>query len=121
MVCALLFWVMGLNGCAVGGGRPRGSLESPDPSQRVAAIVHAAQRNDESAVPLLVDRLEDEDEAVRFCAILALDKLTGTRLGFEYGAPAAERRASVERWRWYLNESWQGGGATASGNGDGPG
>ena len=61
--------------------------------------MQAGERSDRSAVPALVDRLEDEDEAVRFYAILALERLTGTRLGYDYGAPEMERRAGVDRWR----------------------
>lgn len=53
-------------------------------------------------MPLLVDRLEDEDEAVRFFAIIALDKITGERLGYDYAQPAAERAKAVERWREYV-------------------
>lgn len=74
-------------------------LESPSPALRVQGIVQAGERSDRSAVPALVDRLEDEDEAVRFYAILALERLTGTRRGYDYGAPEAERRAAVDRWR----------------------
>ena len=103
-------WVAGLGGCGASAFRSEVSLESPDPSARAAAIVRAADRHDQSAVPLLVDRLEDEDEAVRFYAILALDRLTGTRLGYEYGGPEMERRASVERWRRFLVASRQGAG-----------
>lgn len=90
------------------------SLESPDPSVRVLAIVRAGDRRDYSAVPSLVDRLEDEDEAVRFYAILALEKLTDTRLGYDYGGSALERRAGVERWRRFLVESWKDAGALES-------
>ncbi|MFH0981326.1 MAG: HEAT repeat domain-containing protein [Planctomycetota bacterium] len=89
------------------------ALESTDPALRVWAIVQAAERGDESAVPLLVDRLEDEDEGVRFYAILALDRLTGTRLGYRYGASEGERCTSVDRWRRFLAESRRGGPASA--------
>ena len=99
---AAVCWSAGLGGCGASAFRSEVSLESPDPSVRAAAIVHATDRRDQSAVPLLVDRLEDEDRAVRFYAILALDRLTGTRLGYEYGGSEVERRTSVERWRQFL-------------------
>lgn len=74
-------------------------MHSPDPADRIAAIKQAVDRKDSRALPALVERLEDEDEAVRFYAILALEKMTGTRLGYEYWADSAERAAAVNRWR----------------------
>ncbi len=53
-------------------------------------------------LPQLVDRLEDEDSAVRFAAIIALDKLTGKRLGYKYGGSLETRSAAVARWRRYV-------------------
>ncbi|GMV98585.1 MAG: HEAT repeat domain-containing protein [Phycisphaerae bacterium] len=93
---------------SVGCGPPRtpypAALLSERPEERVAAIKHAARVGDQSAVPLLVDRLEDDDEAVRFYAILALEKLTGTRRGYDYGGPETQRWRAVEQWRRYLRE-----------------
>ncbi len=109
---AAVCWITGSSGCGPRVPREKVSLESPDSAVRVLAIVRTANDRDQSAVPQLVDRLEDEDRAVRFYAILALDALTGTRLGYKYGGPEVERRASVERWRRYLVESWDGGGAS---------
>lgn len=71
----------------------------------MSAIIDAGDQQDRAAVPILVDRLEDEDPAVRFYAILALERLTGTRLGFRFEAPVHERRSAVERWRRYLLDS----------------
>lgn len=62
----------------------------------------ATERGDPQAIPVLVDRLEDEDPAVRFFAVLALERLTGTRMGFQAGAAAEERRLAVARWRRYV-------------------
>ena len=89
-------------------------LESPDPGQRIAAIVDLTNRASGSSLPSvgrprpadliarLVDRLEDEDEGVRFYAVLGLEKLTGTRLGYGYGDPIRQRRAAVGRWRAFV-------------------
>lgn len=96
-------------------GRPAASvrrLESADPSKRMLAIVELAELNGQtphrdepgasgSIIPLLVDRLEDEDEGVRFFAIVALQKLTGTRLGYRYRDSVHLRRYAVQRWRRY--------------------
>ena len=101
---------LGVVGCA---GARQGAvrqLESPDPSERILAIIELAERSDDrisgggpagrgSVVPLLVDRLEDEDEGVRFFAIVALEKLTGTRMGYRYSDPDHLRRDAVQRWR----------------------
>ncbi len=79
------------------------SINAPDPGLRIMAVREAGERGDGSAVPLLVDRLEDEDEGVRFYAILALEKITGTRMGYDYRKPAQERALAVNRWRSFLD------------------
>jgi hypothetical protein len=98
-------WLLLAAGC----GPPRtpypAALNSERPDERVWAIRHAAQTRDFSVLSLLVDRLEDEDEVVRLFAILALEKLTGTRLGYEYQAPEAQRWRAVESWRRHLARS----------------
>jgi len=94
---------------AAGCGPPKtpypAALNSERPDERVLAIRHAAETHDTSVVPLLVDRLEDEDEAVRFFAILALERLTGTRLGYDYRAPEEQRWRAVQNWRRHLARS----------------
>ena len=79
-----------------------GGIQSPDVSVRCRAIKLAGERRDRNALPALVERLEDEDEAVRFYTILALEKITGTRLGYDYAQSAAERGRAVKRWQNYL-------------------
>ena len=80
------------------------ALDSPDPAARVRAIRAAADRRDRTAVPLLVDRLEDEDEAVRFYAIAASRRITSKDHGYCYYHPAAARARAVERWRRALDD-----------------
>jgi len=77
-------------------------IQSPEVAGRIAGIRQAVVSGDVSALPLLVDRLEDHDPAVRFAAIIALEKLTGRRMGFSYGHCDEERAAAVQRWRRYL-------------------
>ena len=77
---------------------------SENSTERASAIKHAAEIQDSSVINILVDRLEDEDEAVRLFAILALEKLTGHRQGYEYHAPESDRWRAVQRWRRYLAE-----------------
>lgn len=86
------------------GGSSRANIHSDDVNERILAIWQAAEQDDKSAIPLLVDRLEDEDEAVRFFAILALDKITGHRFGYDYGQPARQRAEAVDKWRAYAKD-----------------
>ena len=79
-------------------------IHDADPGVRIRAIRMAGDRQDREVLPLLIERLEDEDEAVRLYAILAIEKITGTRLGYEYRKPAAERARAVRRWRHYLQQ-----------------
>lgn len=90
-----------LGGC-VAGYRP--ALDSPDPAARIRAIRQVTAKQDHNAIPLLVDRLEDEDEAVRFYAIGALSRMTGTDMGYKYYQPRRERLPAVRRWRQYVRQ-----------------
>lgn len=83
----------------------RADIQSPDPDRRIRAIRAAADANDKQTIPLLVDRLEDEDSGVRFFAIVALERMTGERFGYDYGQPAWERAKSVEQWRAYVRRN----------------
>jgi hypothetical protein len=80
------------------------SLNSLRPDERARAAIHAAETGDRDVIGILVDRLEDPDEGVRFYAILALEKLTGTRLGYDYRAGASQRWRVVQEWRRHLTE-----------------
>ena len=88
-------------GCVAG---YRTDLNSPDPAARIRAIRHVVETGDQGALPLLVDRLEDEDEGVRFYAIAALTRITETDMGYKYYKPARERLPAVKRWRDYVRE-----------------
>jgi hypothetical protein len=98
---AWLCLVLLLGGC-IAGYRP--ALSSPDPAARIRAIRQGVEKQDRGAVPLLVNRLEDEDEAVRFYAITALVKMTGSDQGYRFYAPESERREAVKRWRRHIEK-----------------
>jgi hypothetical protein len=104
-----------LVGCQGMRSRVAPRMEAVDPGERAAAIIAAGNARDCRAVPALVDRLEDEDPGVRFFAVLALERLTGTRLGYRSGAPLAERRAAVQEWRKFLASGPGAGEATSLG------
>lgn len=80
----------------------RDDIQSENPADRVLAIRAAGEARDAKSVPLLVDRLEDEDRAVRLYAILALEKITGQRFGYDYAKPDADQREAIERWRAHV-------------------
>lgn len=82
----------------------RANFNSDDPTERILAVQAAAKAGDRSAVPLIVDRLEDEDNGVQFFAMLALERLTGERFGLESGQSSAERLAAIQRWRAYIDQ-----------------
>jgi len=104
---AVCLWLVVAVGCGGSSGKAgsRASIQSESASERILAIRAAGEARDRKAIPLLVDRLEDEDDAVRFFAILALEKTTGERFGYDYAQPASERAKSVERWRAYAREA----------------
>ena len=102
MIALTSITLTGSYGCAP--APTRRDIASVDARRRVLAIRAAAQRHDLSAIPLLVDRLEDEDEAVRMFAILALEKLTGTRNGYVYYMPPDAQLSAIRRWRTFVRE-----------------
>jgi hypothetical protein len=88
-----------LGGCAPKGERLRVLLEDRDPSVQVRAIRAVAEQERHELIPALIDRLDDEDPAVRLYAILALEKLTGTRHGYDYAASSVDRQVAIDQWR----------------------
>jgi hypothetical protein len=77
-------------------------LDSPNPAIRIMAIKWAGDSKASSAVPRLVDFLQDEDASARFFAIEALRRITGTDNGYDYKASPQLRAEAVERWREFL-------------------
>ncbi|MBN1766284.1 MAG: HEAT repeat domain-containing protein [Sedimentisphaerales bacterium] len=80
-------------------------LQNSDPAIRIQAIKWAGENKLEMAVPDLVDLLADEDKAVRFYAIGALRRITGTDHGYDFKANAQERSQAIERWREELEKN----------------
>ncbi|MCC6322277.1 MAG: hypothetical protein IT438_12675 [Phycisphaerales bacterium] len=95
-VCALGF---GLLGCAAPRADLRARLEDPQPIERIRAVATVTEQRRTELIPALVDRLDDADVAVRLYTIIGLEKLTGTRLGYDYAADMFSRRDAVLRWR----------------------
>ena len=77
-------------------------LNNPNPMVRIMAIKWAGDNKVSSAIPQLVDFLQDEDKPVRFYAIEALRRITGTDNGYDYKANPQLRAQAVERWREFI-------------------
>jgi hypothetical protein len=77
-------------------------FQSEDPSDRMEAAIEAGRWRDRKSVPYLVDRLTDSEPEVRFAAIHALQRITGTTRGYRYYKSSAERGEAVRRWRQWL-------------------
>ncbi len=113
------FWVglLATAGCGPGRTPYPEALQSQRPQERAAAAKRAAELGDREVIGLLVDRLEDPDEAVRFYAILALEKLTGTRRGYDYRAGETDRWRAVQQWRRHLASGGESGESSPGGAG----
>ena len=91
-------------GCDSAGGESGDTgLESSNSTVRIMAIKRAGDSKDSAAVPQLVDCLQNEDESVRFYAVEALRRVTGTDRGYDYKDPPQKRAAAVKRWRDFLD------------------
>lgn len=104
VMCSISISILSCVGCQMLDANYRQKIQSEDPVERVRAVIHAGEIRDSRAVPLLVDRLDDEDEAVRVLAIVSLKKITGQDLGYYYYQPLVMRSVAVERWRGWLAE-----------------
>jgi len=75
-----------------------------DQRNRVEAAIALKELDAWQAVPLLIDALSDENEALRFYANCALDIITAQSFDFVSNAPPEERDKAVRRWKsWWNN------------------
>ena len=105
-------------GCFLfGGGRPRPSLTSNDPGQKIPAIKKASDARDTETARQLVTSLDSDDPAIRFYSIRGLQDLTGETFGYVWYVDEPERRAATDKWKRWLDSN--DGGGLAGGNHDG--
>jgi hypothetical protein len=83
----------------------RSAFTSAESSDRAKAILSAGERNDRVAIPLIIDRLDDDDVAVRSIAIQTLHRMTGQDFGYRTFDNVDERSKAVQRWRAWLKDS----------------
>lgn len=81
-----------------------GGFHAPDPASKLYAIRRAGDERDRTAVPHLVERLHDDDPAVRLFAIEALERITNERFDYNPYASADDRHASVMQWDQAVRE-----------------
>ncbi|MBN1846930.1 MAG: HEAT repeat domain-containing protein [Sedimentisphaerales bacterium] len=98
-VFSLLLFLGMLTGCQTFSTPRIADLEDCDPVIRLRAIKWAGANRIQQAVPLLIDRLLEEDPSLRFYAITALQSITGQDHGYDYKAKPSERFEAVRRWR----------------------
>jgi HEAT repeat protein len=93
---------LALVGCASPQGK---GLVDDDASYKIPAIKDAVEKNDQSAIPELIESLSSDDPAIRFYAIEGLKRLTGQTLDYHFYDPEPERLVAIERWRKWQAES----------------
>jgi hypothetical protein len=91
--------VFGVGGCF--SPDPK-SIYSDNAASAVPAIKDAAAARDRSAISRLVYDLNDNDPAIRFAAITALQDMTGETFDYRYYDCTPDREAAVTRWRQWL-------------------
>ena len=80
-------------------------LNSSAGVERTQAVMAIGERNDRAKIPILINRLEDNDDAVRLAAINSLQKMTGKDFGYVPYDDERTRRAAVAKWReWWKKE-----------------
>ncbi|MFO0875593.1 MAG: hypothetical protein U0575_16735 [Phycisphaerales bacterium] len=73
-------------------------------------------RNDDyTAVPHLVDALDNDDPAVRFMAQETLVRLTGQDCGYRFSDPPLVRAEAIQRWIVFVRDGEVDGSAHAKG------
>ena len=94
----LMAGFVSLTACDSPPSADEGGFHSPNPASKLYAIHQAGDQKDRNAIPDLVERLHDDDPAVRLFAIEALERITNERFGYNPYASADARQAAVLRW-----------------------
>ena len=98
-------WLLCCAGCAQN-AKPADALstrlQSQDPSVRIQAMIDAADNHDRQAVPYIVENLSNSESDVRFFAYIALKKITGMTMGYEFYGDSSQHDHAVLLWRQWL-------------------
>ena len=100
MMCAAIIFA----GCGSG---PKG-FDSPNPADKLDAILAAGERYGgaeilpRTVLENLIQELDSDDAVVRVLAIVALEKITQQRLGYDPYAERQRRQSSSQKWIFQL-------------------
>lgn len=90
--------------------KPREEIYDPNPTRRAQAVGELGRVGSDRDVPLLIEALDDQDEAVRMAAGRGLVELTGHDTGYRPYADSSELRRQVDLWRaWHAANTASGG------------
>jgi hypothetical protein len=81
------------------------NLRSPDPNDRVSAILGLRNLEDKDSVPALIAMLNDSDAQVRQVANFALQRLTGKTIRLAASATAAGSSRAAQQWHAWWREN----------------
>ncbi|HEU0031505.1 MAG TPA: cytochrome c3 family protein [Kofleriaceae bacterium] len=76
----------------------RATLVRGKPHEQAVAIATLGHTGDRSIVPLVAPHLAHDYPLVRYYALRALERVTGTRIAIDVGAPAADVKLQVDAW-----------------------
>ncbi len=76
----------------------QGGFSSDNPESQLFAITRAGEDRNPAAIPQLVAKLDSDDPAVRMLAIVALERITGARLGYNPYDSGEDRQPAIDRW-----------------------
>ncbi|MBI2193538.1 MAG: HEAT repeat domain-containing protein [Planctomycetes bacterium] len=80
----------------------RAGIQDPEPLLRRTCAFGLGLLRDRDSVPILLQALQDDDAGVRERADLALQWISGRRMGFDAHALPLTREVAIQKWRgWW--------------------
>ena len=74
------------------------------PPVRAAAIAALGNRRDVDSLPVLIDLMEDESELVRGRAGIAVERISGLRMGYNPADTPENREQTIARYRQFWED-----------------
>lgn len=81
-----------------------GALRDPQEEVRIQALIELAELRDKRSIPLILDLLTDQSEAVRHAADGHLKNLTGADVRYNPFSLPSQREENAARWRNWWEE-----------------
>ena len=100
----ILILALALSSIACQGTRPKPDVAAREIDAKIPGMKRAGMEHDRAALPGLVKSLDDDDPAVRMFAIVALEKFSRDRFGYEYYLDEEQRKPAIARWREWLKQ-----------------